>query len=99
MTDLRTGGYTEIDSMPVACMKDYGESVSTDVLTGEKTPISLPSSNVIGFHLTDGSSIIVRPSGTEPKIKMYLSAVGVDVTAAEQMLARLEKSGTELLGF
>ena len=99
MTRLRTGGYRDIDGMTVACMKDYGESVSTDTATGEKTAIDLPSSNVIGFHLADGSSVIVRPSGTEPKIKMYLSAVGVDKEAAEALLARLENAGTALLGF
>ncbi len=99
MTRLRTGGYTEIDGMKIACMKDYGESVSTDIESGVKTVIDLPSSNVIGFHLSDGSSVIVRPSGTEPKIKMYLSAVGVDKESAEKLLCRLENAGTELLGF
>ena len=99
MTRLRTGGYRDIDGMAIACMKDYGESVSTDIATGEKEVINLPSSNVIGFHLTDGSSVIVRPSGTEPKIKMYLSAVGADKDAAEKLLCRLENAGTELLGF
>ena len=99
MTRLRTGGYTEIDGMEISCMKDYGESVSTDIKTGATEPIDLPKSNVIEFDLSDGSSVIVRPSGTEPKIKMYLSAVGAGVEAAQAMLTRLETSGTELLGF
>ncbi len=99
MTRLRTGGYRDIDGMSISCMKDYGESVSIDMSTGEKTKIDLPSSNVIGFHLSDGSSVIVRPSGTEPKIKMYLSAVGIDKEAADTLLTRLENAGTALLGF
>ena len=76
MTRLRTGGYVKIDGMQISCMKDYGEGVSTDIATAEKEVINLPSSNVIGFHLADGSSVIVRPSGTEPKIKFYMEAKG-----------------------
>lgn len=99
MHRLRTANYRDIDGMSVSVMKDYGESVSLDMSDGSKSVIDLPKSNVIEFDLCDGSSVIVRPSGTEPKIKMYLSAVGADVDSAQNMLERLENAGTELLGF
>ncbi|MCK4879164.1 MAG: phospho-sugar mutase [Bacteroidales bacterium] len=57
----------------VVTIRDYLEQESTDSLTGAKTPLDLPKSNVLQFLLEDGSKISVRPSGTEPKIKFYFS--------------------------
>lgn len=99
MEELRKNPPCEIAGEKVVTIKDFGNSVSLDVETGKKTVINLPKSNVLGFYLSGGSSLIVRPSGTEPKIKMYLSAVG---TTSEDALARraeLENVGTALLGF
>lgn len=99
MERLRTAGYTDIEGMKISAMKDYGRSVALELDGGAESIIDLPKSNVIEFDLCDGSSVIVRPSGTEPKIKMYLSAVGKDKCAAEAMLKKLEEAGTRLLGF
>ena len=57
----------------VVTVKDYLSSESTDIASGEKTKIDLPSSNVLQFFTADGSIISARPSGTEPKIKFYCS--------------------------
>ena len=87
----------EITGSAVIKTDDYELSVSRTA-EGEK-PITLPKSNVIAFFLADGGSLIVRPSGTEPKIKMYISAVGSSAENAAEKLAALEKAGTRLLGF
>ena len=59
------------------------------MLTGEKTAVELPSSNVITLVLGDRGSVIVRPSGTEPKIKLYLTAIDAQQDAAKARLAQL----------
>ena len=78
---------------------DYEKSTSFNLENGKITKTELPVSNVLCYHLSDSSSLIVRPSGTEPKIKMYLSAVGKTEKEAYDKRLLLEKSGTELLGF
>ncbi len=57
----------------VVTVKDYKSCTSLDILSGEKTKIDLPSSNVLQFYTEDGSIVSARPSGTEPKIKFYCS--------------------------
>ena len=99
MQSLRTAARRDVDGMEIARVTDYEQSYALDVASGEKTAIDLPKSNVISYDLTDGSSLIVRPSGTEPKIKLYLSAVGKGYDGAAAKLAELEKAGTALLGF
>jgi phosphoglucomutase len=58
---------------PVVSLLDYQLQQSTNLVTGEKTAIQLPKSNVLQFITADGSKISARPSGTEPKIKFYFS--------------------------
>ena len=53
---------------------DYKTSISKELTSGKETAITLPKSNVLAFFLEGGSKVIVRPSGTEPKIKTYLTA-------------------------
>lgn len=99
MTSLRENPPKEIAGSPVVLIKDFGAQKSMDLVSGKESAINLPKSNVIGFYLEDESYIIVRPSGTEPKIKIYVSAVGSDNEAANKRRDDLEKAGTELLGF
>ena len=99
MENLRTDMPTEIAGAKVIKADDYEKSVSFDLVNGTETKITLPVSNVLCYYLEDGSSLIVRPSGTEPKIKIYLSAVGETNEKAEIKLKELEQSGTALLGF
>lgn len=73
MADLRTDPPRSLNGSPVVTIRDYLDQLSTDCLTGEKTGLELPKSNVLQFLLEDGSKISVRPSGTEPKIKFYFS--------------------------
>ena len=88
-----------IGGMQVVVFKNLNTSESLDVASGNKSVIDLPKSNVLGFYFADGSSLIVRPSGTEPKIKLYLSAVGATNDEAVSKHEILENAGTELLGF
>lgn len=97
MEHLRTEPPKEITGSAVIKTDDYELSVSRTA-EGEK-PITLPKSNVIAFFLADGGSLIVRPSGTEPKIKLYISAVGSSAENAAEKRAALEEAGTKLLGF
>ena len=99
MENLRTDMPKEIAGAKVIKADDYEKSLSFDLVNGTETKITLPVSNVLCYYLEDGSSLIVRPSGTEPKIKIYLSAVGETDEKAEIKLKELEQSGTALLGF
>ena len=99
MENLRTNMPKEIAGTQVIKADDYEKSVSFDLVNNTETKITLPVSNVLCYYLEDGSSLIVRPSGTEPKIKLYLSAVGETNEKAEVKLKELEQSGTALLGF
>ena len=99
MTELRTNPPTEINGHKVIKRDDYDTSVSYDTVNGVKNKITLPKSNVLCYYMEDGSSLIVRPSGTEPKIKMYLGSVGKTMESSEKELSLLADAGTKLLGF
>lgn len=99
MTDLRSNPPTEINGHKVVKRDDYDVSVSYDTVTGNENKITLPKSNVLCYYMDDGSSLIVRPSGTEPKIKMYLGSVGKTMESSEKELSLLADAGTKLLGF
>ncbi len=98
MTSLREHAPAEIAGLRVIETADYGKSERTDVLTGEKTQIKLPKSNVLAYKLPDGNGVIVRPSGTEPKLKAYVTACGRDEQSALALGDRLSRSIEEILG-
>ena len=74
----------------VAARKDYSDGTMTDCATGKQKKMELSGSNVLRFELADGTSIIVRPSGTEPKIKVYILTHGADKAQSE---ANVKKYG------
>ena len=73
MIDLRESPMKEIDGNRVIMLEDYQSSTAKNLLTGEVTTIAIPKSNVLIYYTEDGSKICARPSGTEPKIKFYIS--------------------------
>ena len=73
MIDLRENPMTEIDGQRVIMLEDYQSSTAKNLLTGEITTMDIPKSNVLIYYTEDGSKICARPSGTEPKIKFYIS--------------------------
>lgn len=99
MDTLRKDTPAEIAGEKVVRADDYEKSVSRNLENGTESKITLPVSNVLCYYMADGSSLIVRPSGTEPKIKLYIGSVGATEAAANEKRAALEESGTKLLGF
>ena len=73
MVDMRTNPLKEINGERIIMMEDYQTSVATNLLTGEKETMSIPKSDVLIYYTEEGSKIAARPSGTEPKIKFYVS--------------------------
>ncbi len=93
MEDLRKTPPKSIAGFDVVKTSDYKVSVSKDLLTGEETEIKLPKSNVLSYVLSDNSKVIVRPSGTEPKIKVYITACG---KTREESTAKSESIGSDM---
>ena len=88
MRRLRTAPPANIAGVDVVVRKDYQDGSAVDCATGNVGKMELSGSNVLRFELADGTTILVRPSGTEPKIKVYILTKGVD--AAERD-ANIEK--------
>ena len=74
MSGLRGAPPEEIEGVTVTVRKDYQSGQETNMLTGEKKLMELSGSNVLRFETEDGTVVIVRPSGTEPKVKVYIMA-------------------------
>jgi len=72
MLHIRKHFATCLPSETVVAMEDYQAQQTRDLRTGETVAIALPKSNVMKLHLADGSWLVLRPSGTEPKIKLYI---------------------------
>jgi phosphomannomutase len=73
MTDARNNTLKVINGSKVVKFEDYDLSVSKNMITGEESAIDIPKSNVLIYYTEDGSQVALRPSGTEPKIKFYVS--------------------------
>ena len=73
MKNFRENPYTEIAGQKVVRIEDYQKSESRDLVNNSTILIDIPKSNVLIFYIEDGSKIAMRPSGTEPKIKFYIS--------------------------
>lgn len=89
MADLRTQAPNTIGGARVTAIRDYQSSIAKDIQSGEESLISLPKSNVLEFLLGDQGSVIARPSGTEPKVKFYYTAVAATKDAAQTLLDAL----------
>ena len=90
MAGLRSNIPATIGGAPVTCVKDYLAREQKDVQSGEVTPIQLPKSNVLEFILGDNGSVIARPSGTEPKVKFYYTAVAPTIAKAQALLEAMK---------
>ncbi len=99
MSSLRNNPPMEICGSKVVKINDYGTSLSYDKLANTESEITLPKSNVLSYFLEDTSTFIVRPSGTEPKIKTYICAAAKTKAQAEKRRDDLVDAGTKLLGF
>lgn len=89
MAQLREEIPDAIGGAKVSAVRDYRSGIDRNVATGETKNIDLPRSNVLEFVLGESGSVIARPSGTEPKVKFYYTAVGDTKTAAEELLKKM----------
>jgi phosphoglucomutase len=86
MSNLRSNPPKEVCSIPAVSLMDYKSQISTDISTGDNTKdASLPVADMLKFTLSDGTSAIIRPSGTEPKIKIYILASNENKDMAKKM--------------
>ena len=90
MQSLRTNAPTEIGGLNVIESADYKTGLFTDRATGSTRPTGLPKSDVISFFLPGNASVIIRPSGTEPKIKTYYTTAGKTMAEADALFAKLQ---------
>ncbi|MBE7003647.1 MAG: phospho-sugar mutase, partial [Ruminococcaceae bacterium] len=88
MADLRKAPPAEIAGVKVLARRDYKDGTETEVATGKVSPIDLKGSNVLRYALEDGTVILVRPSGTEPKIKVYILTQGKDAQERDERIAK-----------
>ncbi|WP_404975164.1 phospho-sugar mutase [Weissella paramesenteroides] len=92
MAKFRTEQPTSFGNIAVTKYADFTLQTETDVQTGVESTMSLPKANVLKYWLADGSWVAVRPSGTEPKIKLYVGTNGTTQQIADDKLAAIQQS-------
>ncbi len=97
MQNLRKAPMTSIANIEVLSISDYLSSQEVNLKTQELKDINLPKSNVLLFSLTNGSTVVVRPSGTEPKIKVYITAVGKTSDQANHLQDKIVESMSSMI--
>lgn len=98
MKSLRENVPTEIGGLNVTTFEDYTTSTSKNTSTGEVSTLTLPKSDVLVFKLTDGASVVIRPSGTEPKIKAYYTTIANTQDEALALKNTISDSFKKILG-
>lgn len=88
MAKLRQTPPTEIAGTTVLRQKDYQDGTERNTASGAVSPMALVGSNVLAYDLADETTLVVRPSGTEPKIKVYVLAKGKDSTDSQEKVAK-----------
>jgi phosphoglucomutase len=96
MDTLRANPPKAIAGLKVCAVSDYKTS-KTIFADGTQEAIDLPKSNVLGFALEGSNKVIVRPSGTEPKIKAYITAVGDSRDSANALADKLIEAANEFM--
>ncbi len=89
MQTLREDPPKAIGDQPVLSFRDYEAGTTVNMETGEKTALTLPAANVVYFTMPDDAWVCVRPSGTEPKVKLYYSVKGTSLEDADQLSQKL----------
>ena len=96
MKQLREEPPAEI-GFAIEKIRDYDSGLITDTATGQTAPTGLPTSNMLFYELAGGCKAIVRPSGTEPKVKLYLLAQGTDAESCDAALATIGSALMEIV--
>lgn len=97
MSRLQSNPPQQILGIAVESIEDYSRSLRTHLKTGKTEPLTLPQSNVLLFWLEDGTKLMIRPSGTEPKIKLYCGVVQKQIRTIEEAEIESEKRATDFL--
>ena len=87
----------ELARIPVIAVRDYSADIRTEMATGKQEALGIPKCNCVYYELAGGSFICVRPSGTEPKLKVYYSVKASDQREAEDKLIELKAAVANLL--
>ena len=98
MNNLRNNPPAEIGNIGVVKVSDYLTGKATDTLNGSTETIDLPSSNVLSFSMADDNKVVVRPSGTEPKIKIYITSHSDSRDNAEKQTQVIADSIKNIMG-
>ena len=97
MQNLRTNAPAEIGGMKVVEFADYKKGTAVNTETGASRNLNLPSADVLTFFLPNHASVVVRPSGTEPKIKVYYTTAGKTMDEATALSKQLQDSMHKLI--
>ena len=97
MEDFRNNIPSDIAGLKVLSVDDYEKSETTVIASGEKKKITLPKSNVIAYTLEKGAKVVIRPSGTEPKIKAYYTTTAATSEEAVAMRDKLDEKFSAML--
>ena len=98
MEEIRKDPPQTVAGKKVLAVRDYLASVRKDLCTGASEKILLPKSNVIYLELEDDNNFIIRPSGTEPKIKLYCLLKGGTAEEAERLAACVKEDIKKIVG-
>jgi len=99
MTSLRTEQPASVGGLKLVEFSDYVAGVTKNLVNGTATEITLPKSDVLVFGLENNATIIIRPSGTEPKIKVYYTTTGETQEEATALYEKLDNEFRAILGF
>ena len=94
---LKTTPVSKFDIYDVAVIRDYSKNLKTDIASGTISEIGSPLTNCIYYELENGSFICVRPSGTEPKLKIYFSVKAHHRADAETALEKMKAAVSEIV--
>mgnify|MGYP005789893781 FL=1 len=98
MKELRTTNpLTKVGEDAVAYVSDLQSGTKTELATGKTEQVELSGQNVLYYELADGTIFIIRPSGTEPKVKVYIMAKGADKQSAESKVEALVNAAKEIV--
>lgn len=98
MADMRKSAPSEIGGKNVEVVSDYKTGEITDIASGAKKDTGLPRSNVLSYDLEGGNKVMVRPSGTEPKIKVYITSRAQDKDVAAKQAQQFDLDMKRLMG-
>ncbi|MBW8382116.1 MAG: phospho-sugar mutase, partial [Youngiibacter sp.] len=97
MTSLRSNPPEHFGGLKVIAIRDYKSGIRTDLTINEETSTGLPNSNVLYYELENSAWCCVRPSGTEPKVKIYLGVKGDSLSKADDSLKNLREALVNIL--